>query len=156
MGDYVAYLRQGHAHYLNETPLRSKLNMKAVPYIRDPALSWVTFGRVSRITYNVGPPTWCTITLEEQILSSAGGYPPNPQFSPSRRRFEIEFHDLGDVPDFLVLYSVFQEGANAQYQAGEQIWASFEGSSYAGTISDQVVEDEDFGDSLWMAFEVSW
>ncbi|KAF9393168.1 Bromodomain and WD repeat-containing protein 3 [Podila verticillata] len=156
MGDYVAYLRQGHAHYLNETPLRSKLNMKAVPYIRDPALSWVTFGRVSRITYNVGPPTWCTITLEEQILSSAGGFPPNPQFTPSRRRFEIEFHDLGDVPDFLVLYSVFQEGANAQYQAGEQIWASFEGSSYAGTISDQVIEDEDFEDSLWMAFEVSW
>ncbi|KAG0024360.1 hypothetical protein BGZ82_010460, partial [Podila clonocystis] len=83
-------------------------------------------------------------------------YPPNPQFTPSRRRFEIEFHDLGDVPDFLVLYSVFQEGANAQYQAGEQIWASFEGSSYAGTISDQVVEDDNFQDSLWMAFEVSW
>ncbi|KAF9428952.1 Bromodomain and WD repeat-containing protein 3 [Podila epigama] len=156
IGDNVAYFRQGHSYYLNETPLRSKLNMKAVPYIRDPALPWVTFGRVSRITYNVGPPTWCTITLEEQILSSAWGYPPNPQFTPSRRRFEIEFHDLGDVPDFIVLYSVFQEGANAQYQAGEQIWASFEGSSYSGTISNQVVEDPEFEDSLWMAFEVSW
>ncbi|KAG0212856.1 Bromodomain and WD repeat-containing protein 3 [Mortierella sp. NVP41] len=156
IGDYVAYLRQGHAMYLNETPLRSKLDLKIVPYLKDPSLQWVIFGRVSRITYNVGPPTWCTITLEEQVMSSAWGFPPNPQFSPSRRRFEIEFHDLGDVPDFIVLYSVFQEGANAQYNVGEQVWASFDGHNYAGTISDQVVEDQSLPDSLWMAFEISW
>ncbi|KAF9930405.1 Bromodomain and WD repeat-containing protein 3 [Linnemannia zychae] len=156
VGDYVAYLRQGHAMYLNETPLRSKLNLKIVPYLKDPSLPWVIFGRVSRITYNVGPPTWCTITLEEQTLSSAWGFPPNPQFTPSRRRFEIEFHDLGDVPDFIVLYSVFQEGVNAQYNVGEQVWATFDGNSYPGTISDQVVDDQNLPDSLWMAFEISW
>ncbi|KAG0348099.1 Bromodomain and WD repeat-containing protein 3 [Podila humilis] len=151
VGDFVAYLRQGHNHYLNDTPLRSKLNMKAVPYIRDPSLPWVTFGRVSRITYNVGPPTWCTITLEEQILSAVRGYPPNPQFSSSKRRFEIEFHDLEDVPDFLVLYSIFQQGANAHYQAGEEVWACFNEKTFQGTISNQVVDDEEFRDSLWMA-----
>ncbi|KAG0302198.1 Bromodomain and WD repeat-containing protein 3 [Dissophora globulifera] len=156
IGDYVAYLRQGHSLYLKETPLRSKLNLKAVPYIKDPSLPWVTFGRVSRATYNVGPPTWCTITLEEQILSSAWGYPPNPEFTASRRRFEVEFHDLGDVPDFIVLYDVFQEGINARYDVGEQIYASFDGSIYSGTISDQVVEDQSLSESLWMAFEVSW
>ncbi|KAG0364885.1 Bromodomain and WD repeat-containing protein 3 [Gamsiella multidivaricata] len=156
IGDYVAYLRQGHSLYLKETPLRSKLNLKAAPYIKDPSLPWVTFGRVSRITYNVGPPTWCTITLEEQILSSAWGYPPTPEFSTSRRRFEVEFHDLGEVPDFIVLYSVFQEGINAHYDVGEQIWASFDGSVYTGTISGHVIEDENFPESLWMAYEVSW
>ncbi|KAF9179276.1 Bromodomain and WD repeat-containing protein 3 [Haplosporangium sp. Z 767] len=156
IGDHVAYLRQGHSLYLNETPLRSKLNLKIVPYIKDPSLPWVIFGRVSRITYNVGPPTWCTITLEEQILSSAWGYPPNPEFTPSRRRFEIEFHDLGEVPDFIVLYSIFQEGINARYDVGEQIWASFDGSIYPGTISDQVVDDPQLPDSLWMAYEISW
>ncbi|KAG0066354.1 Bromodomain and WD repeat-containing protein 3 [Linnemannia elongata] len=156
IGDYVAYLRQGHAMYLNETPLRPKLDLKIVPYLKDPSLQWVIFGRVSRITYNVGPPTWCTITLEEQIMSSSWGFPPNPEFSPSRRRFEIEFHDLGDVPDFIVLYSVFQEGVNAQYNVGEQVWASFDGNNYPGTISDQVVDDPSLPDSLWMAFEISW
>ncbi|KAF9111683.1 Bromodomain and WD repeat-containing protein 3 [Mortierella sp. AM989] len=156
IGDYVAYLRQGHSFYLKETPLRSKLNLKVVPYIKDPSLAWVIFGRVSRITYNVGPPTWCTITLEEQILSSTWGFPPNPEFSTSRRRFEVEFHDLGDVPDFIVLYDVFQEGMNAHYVVGEQIWTSFDGSAYSGTISDQVMEDPSLPDSLWMAYEVSW
>ncbi|KAF9904975.1 Bromodomain and WD repeat-containing protein 3 [Linnemannia zychae] len=156
IGDYVAYFRQGHAMYLNETPLRSKLDLKIVPYLKDPSLQWVIFGRVSRITYNVGPPTWCTITLEEQLMSSSWGFPPNPQFSPSRRRFEIEFHDLGDVPDFIVLYSVFQEGVNSQYNVGEQVWASFDGNNYPGTISDQVVDDQSLPDSLWMAFEISW
>ncbi|KAG0252006.1 Bromodomain and WD repeat-containing protein 3, partial [Mortierella polycephala] len=156
IGDHVAYLRQGHSLYLNETPLRPKLNLKIVPYIKDPSLPWVIFGRVSRITYNVGPPTWCTITLEEQILSSAWGYPPNPEFTSSRRRFEIEFHDLGEVPDFIVLYSVFQEGINARYDVGEQIWASFDGSIYPGTISDQVMDDPQLPDSLWMAYEISW
>ncbi|KAI1320261.1 Bromodomain and WD repeat-containing protein 3 [Mortierella claussenii] len=156
VGDYVAYLRQGHSFYLKETPLRSKLNLKIVPYIKDTMLPWVIFGRVSRITYNVGPPTWCTITLEEQILSSAWGFPPNPQFTASRRRFEIEFHDLGDVPDFIVLYSIFQNGINARYDVGEQIWASFDGSIYSGTISNQVVEDCNLPESLWMAYEVSW
>ncbi|KAF9960849.1 Bromodomain and WD repeat-containing protein 3 [Mortierella alpina] len=156
VGDYVAYFRQGHSFYLNETPLRPRLNQKIVPYIKDPQLPWVIFGRVSRITYNVGPPTWCTITLEEQILSSAWGYPPTPEFTPSRRRFEIEFHDLGDVPDFLVLYSVFEQGVNSHYDVGEQIWASFDGSIYSGTISGQVVENKNLPDSLWMAYEVSW
>ncbi|KAF9919071.1 Bromodomain and WD repeat-containing protein 3 [Lobosporangium transversale] len=156
IGDYVAYLRQGHSFYLKETPLRSKLNLKIVPYIKDSSIPWVMFGRVSRITYNVGPPTWCTVTLEEQILSSSWGFPPNPQFTASRRRFEVEFHDLGDVPDFIVLYSVFQNGINAHYTVGEQIWASFDGSIYAGTISDKVVDDPSLPDSLWMAFEVSW
>ncbi|KAG0054190.1 Bromodomain and WD repeat-containing protein 3 [Gryganskiella cystojenkinii] len=156
LGDHVAYLRQGHSMYLKETPLRQRLNLKVVPFTKDPNLPWVTFGRVSRITYNVGPPTWCTITLDEQILDSAYGYPPNPQFSPSRRRFEIEFHDLGDVPDFIILYSLFQEGINAQYSVGEQIWASFDGASYAGTISAQVVDDPALPDSHWMAFEVAW
>ncbi|KAG0202243.1 Bromodomain and WD repeat-containing protein 3 [Mortierella sp. GBA30] len=156
IGDYVAYLRQGHSYYLNETPLRFRLNQKIVPYIKDPKLSWVTFGRVSRITYNVGPPTWCTVTLEEQILSSAWGYPPNPEFTPSRRRFEVEFHDLGEVPDFIVLYSVFEQGVNSHYDVGEQIWASFDGSIYSGTISNQVVDDNNLPDSLWMAYEVSW
>jgi len=132
------------------------LDLKVVPFTKDPNLPWVTFGRVSRITYNVGPPTWCTITLEEQILDSAWGYPPSPQFSPSRRRFEIEFHDLGDVPDFIILYSVFQGGINAQFSAGEQIWASFDGASYSGTITTQVVDDPSLPESLWMAFEVSW
>ncbi|KAG0227890.1 Bromodomain and WD repeat-containing protein 3 [Actinomortierella wolfii] len=156
IGDYVAYCRQGHQFFLNETPLRSKLDFKIVPYLKDPSLPWVVFGRVSRITYNVGPPTWCTITLEEHILESSHGYPPNPTFTPSRRRFDIEFHDLEDVPDFIILYSVFQQGVNAQYQVGEEIWASFDDHSYAGTISDQVVEDPRFEDSLWMAFEVTW
>ncbi|KAF9977388.1 Bromodomain and WD repeat-containing protein 3 [Actinomortierella ambigua] len=156
IGDYVAYCRQGHHFFLNETPLRSRLDFKIVPYLKDPTLPWVVFGRISRITYNVGPPTWCTITLEEQILESSHGYPPHPTFTPSRRRFDIEFHDLEDVPDFIILYSVFQQGVNAQYQVGEEIWASFDDHSYAGTISDQIVEDPNFEDSLWMAFEVTW
>ncbi|KAF9361877.1 Bromodomain and WD repeat-containing protein 3 [Mortierella sp. AD094] len=156
IGDYVVYFRQGHSIYLKETPLRSKLNLKSVPYIKDSQLPWATFGRVSRITYNVGPPTWCTITLEEQILASTFGLPPNPEFTASRRRFEVEFHDLGDVPDFIVLYDVFQEGMNAHYVVGEQIWASFDGSVYSGTISDQVKEDESLPDSMWMAYEISW
>ncbi|KAF8937340.1 Bromodomain and WD repeat-containing protein 3 [Dissophora ornata] len=156
IGDYVAYLRQGHSLYLKETPLRSKLNLKIAPYIKDPSLPWVMFGRVSRITYNVGPPTWCTVTLEEQILSSAWGYPPNAEFTASRRRFDVEFHDLGDVPDFIVLYDVFQEGVNAHYDVGEQIWASFDGSIYSGTISDQVIEDQSLPESFWMAYEISW
>ncbi|KAG0023305.1 Bromodomain and WD repeat-containing protein 3 [Entomortierella chlamydospora] len=156
IGDYVVYFRQGHSIYLKETPLRSKLNLKIVPYIKDTRLPWATFGRVSRITYNVGPPTWCTITLEEQFLTSTFGLPPNPEFTASRRRFEVEFHDLGDVPDFIVLYDVFQEGMNAHYVVGEQIWASFDGSAYPGTISNQVIEDENLPDSMWMAFEISW
>ncbi|KAG0251319.1 Bromodomain and WD repeat-containing protein 3 [Actinomortierella ambigua] len=156
IGDYVAYCRQGHQNFLAETPLRSRLDIKIVPYLKDPALPWVVFGRISRITYNVGPPTWCTITLEEQILESSHGYPPQPTFTPSRRRFDIEFHDVEDVPDFIILYSVFQHGVNAQYQVGEEIWASFDDHSYAGTISDQVIEDPRFEDSLWMAFRVTW
>lgn len=83
-------------------------------------------------------------------------YPPNPEFTASRRRFEVEFHDLGDVPDFIMLYSVFQEGASALYGVGDQIWASFDGSNYPGTISKQVIEDPSLSDSLWMAFEVAW
>ncbi|KAF9581332.1 Bromodomain and WD repeat-containing protein 1, partial [Lunasporangiospora selenospora] len=156
IGDYVAYLRQGHSHYLNETPLRPKLDLKLAPFLKDPSLAWVTFGRVSRITYNVGPPTWCTITLEEQILPSSYGYTPDPPFVPSRRRFDVEFHDLGDVPDFIVLYAVFQEGMNAQYAVGDQIWTTFDDNAYSGTITEQVVEDQAFPESLWMAFEVTW
>ncbi|KAF9433592.1 Bromodomain and WD repeat-containing protein 3, partial [Entomortierella beljakovae] len=155
IGDYVAYFRQGHSFYIKETPLRSKLNLKVVPFTKDPSLPWVTFGRVSRITYNVGPPTWCTITLEEQILSSDWGFPPNPEFTASRRRFEVEFHDLGDVPDFVVLYSIFQEGMNSHYVIGEEIWVSFDGSAYSGKISAQVVEDQSLPDSMWMAYKVS-
>jgi hypothetical protein len=127
-----------------------------VPYIKDPSLPWVMYGRVSRITYNIGPPTWCTITLEEQILSTAAGYPQNPEFTPSRRRFDVEFHDLGDVPDFVVLYDVFQEGMNSEFAIGEDIWASFDGSVYPGSISNLVIEDQSMPESMWMAYEISW
>ncbi|KAG0222895.1 Bromodomain and WD repeat-containing protein 3 [Mortierella sp. GBA43] len=156
IGDFVAYFRQGHSLYLKETPLRSKLNLKTVPYIKDPTLPWVTFGKITRITYDVGPPTWCTITLEEQLMSASFGYPVHPEFTASRRRFEVEFHDLGDVPDFIVLYSVFQEGINSQYYVSESIWATFDGTNYQGIVTNQVMEDPNLPDSLWMAYEISW
>jgi hypothetical protein len=94
--------------------------------------------------------------LEEQLLPLGWGYLPEPDFTASRRRFEIEFHDLGDVPDFIVLYSVFQEGMSSEFRVGEQVWATFDGSNYPGTISNRVMDDPNLKDSMWMAYEVSW
>ncbi|KAK9727984.1 hypothetical protein K7432_001390, partial [Basidiobolus ranarum] len=157
-GDTIAYIIPGHKEYLEHTPLLEKFNDKHYPWVSHPELSMVTFGVIVDISYCVGPPTWCTLSVK--VLEPTGFtspfLPASTDLNPTKKTIKIEYHNITTTPDFIMLLSQYRVGMEQNLQVGDEVLTIYNDKTSPGTISAPVNITDEPSSSPWRCFTVKW
>jgi bromodomain and WD repeat domain containing protein 1/3 len=145
IGDEVVYFRQGHQNYLNVTRAKQLYDpgARCEPWLKKD-LREVEYVRIVGIKYEIRPPRLCCLRLA--IVDPVSG-----AFS---SYFNIKYHDIPDVIDFLVLRQYYDAAMDNNWKVGEQFRCLIDDSWWIGTIEAQNAVDLDFPDSPFQCFQV--
>ncbi|KAJ1986757.1 hypothetical protein H4R33_003172 [Dimargaris cristalligena] len=78
IGDLVAYFPEGHREFLQTSPLAQRFQTPQLPWRKYSDMGHTVFGQVLIIKYHVGPPTWCSVTIQA-VSVEPGQLPLDPQ-----------------------------------------------------------------------------
>ncbi|KAJ1960397.1 hypothetical protein IWQ62_004248, partial [Dispira parvispora] len=178
MDDLVVYFPKGHQQFLAESPLKDQFKSQHYPWKLFPFLGHTVFGVIKDIKYQVGPPTVCTLTIQQVILpvdtlqgkideSDTGGENPStyttPSFALTKHRLKVEYHDTTSCPDFVILFSVYQHSLQQRLRLNEQVIVLFnDEEKYQARIIDEK-EGKEHDQPLespvpdvWQRYKVEW
>ncbi|VDM59334.1 unnamed protein product [Angiostrongylus costaricensis] len=68
----------------------------------------------------------------------------------------ILFHDLANVPDFIILKQHYDTSVQQNVQEGDRIEAILDGQWWTGTVNRKEPSAEDFPSSLWFCLRIIW
>jgi bromodomain and WD repeat domain containing protein 1/3 len=146
IGDEVVYFRQGHQNYLNVTRSKELYDpgARCEPWLKKD-LREVEYVRIVGIKYEIRPPRLCCLRLAivDPVTGAFSSY------------FNIKYHDIPDVIDFLVLRQYYDAAMDKNWKVGEQFRCLIDDSWWIGTIEAQNAVDLDFPDSPFQCFQVS-
>ncbi|CAB3373121.1 Hypothetical predicted protein [Cloeon dipterum] len=147
IGDEVVYFRQGHQMYLNAVRAKKIYDpgARCEPWLKM-TLREVEFVKVVGIKYEIKPPRLCCLRLA--IMNADTG-----AFA---SYFNIKYHDIPDVIDFLVLRQYYETAMEKNWMVGEQFRSLIDDSWWIGKITAHNPADLDFPDSPFQCFKVVW
>lgn len=147
MGDEVVYLRQGHDRYFEWVKDKKlyQLSGKYEPW-QQLELREHEFCKVIGIKYEIRPPRLCCLKLA--LMTDDGNM--------TDRTFQIKYHDIPDVLDFIVLKQTFDMAISRNWGPGDRFRCMIDDKWWIGQIEGHQALQEEFTDSLFMCFRVRW
>ncbi|VDN26259.1 unnamed protein product [Gongylonema pulchrum] len=144
--DEVVYFRQGHEFYLNAVETRGLYYV--TPRLRPLAhLNAEEFCIVEEVKYLRKPYRLIALKLAQ---TSAAGVRTGLVFS-------VKYHDMENVPDFIILRHLYDESVAHRYQPGTRIETILDNHWWTGTIDKKEVHDEEnYPRSNWYCLTVRW
>ncbi|EYC02604.1 hypothetical protein Y032_0099g3203 [Ancylostoma ceylanicum] len=145
LGDHVVYFRQGHESYLervealNLYPISSKMRPK-------PSLGAEEFGIVDDVRYVRKPYRLTVVRLAQ---TDGDGQRTGASWT-------VKFHDLANVPDFIILKQHYDASVAQNVQEGDRIEAILDGQWWTGTVNRKEPKSEEFPSSLWFCLRILW
>ncbi|KIH60816.1 Bromodomain protein [Ancylostoma duodenale] len=145
LGDHVVYFRQGHESYLervealNLYPISSKMRPK-------PSLGAEEFGIVDDVRYVRRPYRLTVVRLAQ---TDGDGQRTGASWT-------VKFHDLANVPDFIILKQHYDASVAQNVQEGDRIEAILDGQWWTGTVNRKEPKSEEFPSSLWFCLRILW
>lgn len=173
MGDEIVYFRQGHKRYLDAVRAKkiyevtrgsepwAKLDLQVSVYSFDQMHSFrnkisslielITlqaqeFVKVIGIKYEIRPPRLCCLKVAQ--MSKDG--------KTMGKTFQIKYHDMPDVLDFLVLRQTFDNAIERNWENGHRFRCVIDDGWWMGTIVSVQPLDEEFLNSYFMCFNIKW
>ncbi|VDK71960.1 unnamed protein product [Onchocerca ochengi] len=146
IGDEVVYFRQGHEFYLHavETKGLYHVTHRLRPLAQ---LNAEEFCIVEEIRYLRKPYRLTAVKLAQ---TNAAGIRTGLIFS-------VKFHDMENVPDFIILRHLYDESVARRYQPGTRIEIILDNHWWTGTIDKKEVHDEEnYPRSNWYCLTVRW
>ncbi|XP_052241692.1 bromodomain and WD repeat-containing protein 3-like isoform X2 [Dreissena polymorpha] len=152
MGDEVIYFRQGHELYVKAVERRKIYPIdvnKGQAWHKSPSLREQELARIVGIRYEVlkcGVRLCCLKLnfIDPVTLKNTGG------------SFNIKYHDMTDVVDFLVLKQNYDTAMDRKWAAGCRFRSIIDDSWWMGIIEEQIPFQEEYPDSLFQCFKVRW
>ncbi|XP_033739931.1 PH-interacting protein-like [Pecten maximus] len=150
MGDEVMYFRQGHALYLQAVKRHNAYNVnsnKNQPWNKYPHLREQEYVKIVGIKYEVRPPRLCCLKLafiDPETGKTSGG------------SFNIKYHDMSDVIDFLVLKQTYDVAMKRRWKANDRFRSMIDDAWWMGTIVSQEPFQQEYPDSMFQCFNVHW
>ncbi|WKX91473.1 hypothetical protein Q1695_009928 [Nippostrongylus brasiliensis] len=145
LGDQVVYFRQGHEMYLerveaiNLYPISSKSRPK-------PSLAAEEFCIVDEVRYVRKPYRLTVVRLSQTDRDGQR----------TGISWTVKFHDLANVPDFIILKQHYDISAAQNVQEGDRIESILDGRWWTGTVSRKEPRSEDFPSSSWFCLRIIW
>uniref|UniRef100_A0A1I7V9M8 Bromo domain-containing protein n=1 Tax=Loa loa TaxID=7209 RepID=A0A1I7V9M8_LOALO len=146
IGDEVVYFRQGHEFYLHAVETRGLYHVthRLKPLAQ---LNAEEFCIVEEIRYLRKPYRLTAVKLAQ---TNAAGVRTGLIFS-------VKFHDMENVPDFIILRHLYDESVARRYQPGTRIEIILDNHWWTGTIDKKEVHDEEnYPRSNWYCLTVRW
>ncbi|XP_065316123.1 PH-interacting protein-like isoform X2 [Gordionus sp. m RMFG-2023] len=129
IGDEVVYLRRGHEAYANAVRDSSiyPLEIRNLPFFRQPSLPSVVFARVTGLRFEIKPPRLCRVQLT--LVDKDTG-------SPTGGSFSFKYHDVPGVVDFLLLKQTYEDSLREteSFVKGTRIRSFIDDAWWLGTI----------------------
>uniref|UniRef100_A0A673KRE5 Bromo domain-containing protein n=1 Tax=Sinocyclocheilus rhinocerous TaxID=307959 RepID=A0A673KRE5_9TELE len=148
MGDELIYFRQGHQAYVRAV-CRAKaysINPQKHPWNRLNLRDQESV-KVVGIKYEVGQPTLCCLKLA--LLDPTSGKMTNESFN-------LKYHDMPDVIDFLVLQQFYNEAKERNWQPGQHFRSIIDDAWWFGSVECQEPFQSEYPDSLFQCYIVRW
>ncbi|KAK6730810.1 hypothetical protein RB195_007338 [Necator americanus] len=141
LGDHVVYFRQGHELYLERVEALDlfSISTKMRPNAEE-------FGIVDEVRY-VRRPYRLTVVRIAQTDSNG---------QRTGVSWTVKFHDLTNVPDFIILKQHYDESVAQNVQEGDRIEAILDGQWWTGTVNKKEPVSEEFPSSLWFCLRILW
>ncbi|VDD91305.1 unnamed protein product [Enterobius vermicularis] len=146
IGDVVVYFRQGHELYLNAV---ESLRLYSVTQRMRPLahLDAEEMCLVTEVKYVRRPYRLISVKLARLDENE----------TPTGLVFSVKYHDLENVPDFIILQRLYAESTASIYEQGDQIESILDGHWWSGTIDKKEPYDEvNFPRSHWYSLTVRW
>ncbi|XP_065837497.1 bromodomain and WD repeat-containing protein 3-like isoform X2 [Oscarella lobularis] len=149
LGDKVVYCWQGHEDYVNAVRLSKayEIRMKHFPW-HSHSFKPQEVCQVLSMHFVAGPPTLCSIKLG--LLS------PGPLGFVVGRSFSLRYHDMPDVPDFLIPYNHFRKAVKRKWSLGDRFKSMIDESWWNGTVVAHEPWNPSVSNSLWQCYSVRW
>ncbi|KJH51587.1 Bromodomain protein [Dictyocaulus viviparus] len=145
LGDHVVYFRQGHEMYLDRVEAMNLYPISAKMRPR-PSLAAEEFCIVDEVRYVRMPYRLTVVRLSQ---TDRNGQRTGISWS-------VKFHDLANVPDFIVLKQHYDASVAQNVQEGDRIEAILDGQWWTGTVNRKEAKSEDFPSSLWFCLRIIW
>uniref|UniRef100_A0A0R3RTJ3 Bromo domain-containing protein n=1 Tax=Elaeophora elaphi TaxID=1147741 RepID=A0A0R3RTJ3_9BILA len=156
IGDEVVYFRQGHEFYLHAVETRGLYHVthRLKPLAQLNAEEFCIVEEVGyfilfnlNIRYLRKPYRLTAVKLAQ---TNAAGVRTGLVFS-------VKFHDMENVPDFIILRHLYDESVARRYQPGTRIEIILDNHWWTGTIDKKEVHDEEnYPRSNWYCLTVRW
>ncbi|KAJ8027105.1 Bromodomain and WD repeat-containing protein 3 [Holothuria leucospilota] len=148
MGDEVMYFWQGHKCYVEAVKRHNiyVIDGKKFPW-NHLDLKTEELMKVVGIKYHIGPPTTCGLKLafiDQNTRKQTGGF------------FQLRYHDMADVIDFLVLAQHYDIAMKRRWKTGDRFRAVIDDKWWLGAIENKVPLEAEHPDSLFQCFPVRW
>ncbi len=114
IGDVLIYFKQGHEDYLNLVKTREtyKINMHELQWMKKKSVPDSCMVKIIKLGYEIKPPRLANLKLAivDQSTGSLVG-----------ESFNITYHDMNDVVDFLVLHQAYNSYRVKHWKKGDRI-----------------------------------
>ncbi|XP_062510721.1 bromodomain and WD repeat-containing protein 3-like isoform X2 [Corticium candelabrum] len=149
LGDKVIYCWQGHEQYINAVILNDvyKIKTRHFPWQRL-RLRPHEVCMVLSMHFVVGPPTLCSMKLGILSRSQIG--------TSVHHTFSLRYHDMADVPDFLIPYDHFKTAVLRRWTPGDRFRCKIDDAWWTGSLVSREPWQAIVPDSLWQCFLVQW
>ena len=127
IGDILMVFKKGYQDYIEMVKLRKiyKVKTQDLAWMKKKSLKEEIMTKVSKISFEVRPPTLCVIKLE--VLN-------NDSQNPFPKYFTIKYHNMNDVVDFLVLYQQYVKYNGKNWNNGDRIRSCIDNCWWTGTV----------------------
>ncbi|VDM38223.1 unnamed protein product [Toxocara canis] len=146
LDDEVVYFRQGHELYLQSVaqqelyPITARMHPLA-------ELNAEEFCIVDEVKYSRKPFRLTTVRLARIDENGVR----------SGLVFSVKYHDMENVPDFIILRHLYNESVSRRYQPGDRIETILDNHWWTGTVDKKEAHDEEnYPRSNWYCLTVKW
>ncbi|XP_026813207.1 bromodomain and WD repeat-containing protein 1 [Rhopalosiphum maidis] len=143
MGDILMFFEQGYNLYLEAVEAKKVYKLKttqSAPWgkleLKEPQMV-----KVIGIKYEIRPPRLCGLRLA--VLKENGDH---TSFS-----FDLKYHDMQDVIDFLVLRQTYEAGLARKWKEGQRFRSMIDNAWWCGKIVEQSTSRSPF-----LCYQVLW
>uniref|UniRef100_A0A7E4V464 Bromo domain-containing protein n=1 Tax=Panagrellus redivivus TaxID=6233 RepID=A0A7E4V464_PANRE len=147
IGDHVVYFPQGHTNYLSAVKQKRLFKVSHGDYPK-PEFNCEEFAIVDDLEYVIEKKTHLTVlTLS---LTDANGQRNN-------RQIKVRYHDLENVPDFMILREYFDQSVAFEFKTGDIVEAIIDEKWWIGTVEERsLINQGAFSGAQFCSVKVLW
>uniref|UniRef100_A0A0P6ELS4 Wd repeat domain-containing-like protein n=1 Tax=Daphnia magna TaxID=35525 RepID=A0A0P6ELS4_9CRUS len=153
IGDEIIYFRQGHELYVNIVKQKKiyEVNPSSLPWSKQ-TIDQQELVRILCVTYEVEPPR--LVCLKLGSLEPKNG-------TLTRKTFVIKYHDIEEVPDFLVLKQDYDAAITRQWNSSQRFRSLLNDHSgvqmwWEGQFMKREPFNPEFPESMFLCYLVRW
>jgi bromodomain and WD repeat domain-containing protein 1/3 len=149
MGDEVVYFRQGHELYVNRVRDHGlyELDESSLPWSKGQTIQVQEFCRVIGMKIEIRPPR--LVCLKLGVMDRQTG-------SLTGTKFSIKYHDVDNVPDFVILKQFYERAMEKNWRAKDRFRCVIDNSWYFGTILSRQPYQVEYPDSQFQCLNIEW